>query len=68
MFNMPNLMSIFLSSHHSKEFVQIAAFVYHSAIHRLKDIPVVDRETLGSDCFNLSVKAKKIVVLDKITR
>jgi L-serine/L-threonine ammonia-lyase len=33
-----------------------------------QDVPVVAMETVGTDCLNLSVKAKKIVVLDKITR
>lgn len=32
-----------------------------------KDVPVIAMETIGADCFNLSVKAKKMVVLDKIT-
>lgn len=32
-----------------------------------QDIPVVAMETFGAHCFNLSVKAKKIVALDTIT-
>jgi L-serine/L-threonine ammonia-lyase len=33
-----------------------------------QDVPVVAMETFGADCFNLSVKAKKIVALETITR
>jgi hypothetical protein len=33
-----------------------------------QDVPVVAMETVGADCFNLSVKAKKMVALEKITR
>ncbi|PNF37463.1 L-serine dehydratase/L-threonine deaminase [Cryptotermes secundus] len=32
-----------------------------------QDVPVVAMETFGAHCFNLSVKAKKIVALEKIT-
>jgi len=32
-----------------------------------QDVPVVAMETFGADCFNLSVKANKIVALDTIT-
>jgi L-serine/L-threonine ammonia-lyase len=33
-----------------------------------QDVPVVAMETFGAHCFNLSVKAKKLVALEKITR
>ncbi|PNF24302.1 hypothetical protein B7P43_G11907 [Cryptotermes secundus] len=33
-----------------------------------QDVPVVAMETVGTHCLNLSVTAKKITVLDKITR
>lgn len=32
-----------------------------------QDVPVVAMETVGTHCFNLSVTAKKMIVLDKIT-
>ncbi|XP_021917379.1 L-serine dehydratase/L-threonine deaminase-like [Zootermopsis nevadensis] len=35
--------------------------------HGWKDVPVVAMETYGAHCFNLSVKAKKMVALEKIT-
>jgi L-serine/L-threonine ammonia-lyase len=33
-----------------------------------QDVPVVAMETFGAHCFNLSVKANKMLSLEKITR